>query len=237
MKIFPATAAALALIASSPSLAQHSKAFETSPTDPLAVHGADIMVGGYLDSLESLVDKDQAKAAALIQDLRAQWLRTALPDSLKSDLVASSEHLLQRLSEARFERADLDLLRLEVVDARVSFGLTSMTQAAASNKWDEEKLHSAVMDWLGTTSIFGDAPDPRGYRARLTASLELAMLQATGTVAASHSLTVEMLRLRLATAIRRYQLAFEQGHLTAADFDRLVRIAIIRVRRILEEKY
>ena len=237
MKLFPAAAAALALILSSPGLALTASTCDTIPSDPLAAHSADAMVSGYLDSLESLMDTDQTQAAALVKDLHAQCLRVKLPDSLKYDLAASSADLLRRMGEARVGSVDVELLRLEVVNARVSFGLKSMAKAAASNEWDDEEYHSAVMKWLGTTTIFNDAPDPSAYRARLTASLGLAMLQTTGTTAASQSLTVEMLRMRLAIAIRRYQLAYAQGQMTSVEFERLRRIAVIRVRRIIEEGF
>ncbi len=237
MKLIPASAAALALIASSFGLALPATAFETKSKDPLAIRHADIMVGGYLDSLESLMGTDPRKVTSLVQDLRAQCRRVALPASLKADLVASSEHLLQRMSEARLERADLDLLRLEVVNARISYGLESIAATAAANEWDEKKLHAAVMGWLGSTTIFKDAPDPRGYRAKLAAKVEFGMLQSTGTVAASRSLTVQMLRLRLAIALRRYELAYDRGNLTEAEFDRLQRMAIVRVRRIIKSDF
>lgn len=237
MKFFPATVAALALIASSHGLALPAGTLETTPTDPLAAHSADLMVSGYLDSLESLLGADPAKALALIEDLRAQCLRIDLPGSLKSDLIAASEGLLERLGGAHLEWADLELLRLEIVNARISHGLQSMTQAAERNEWSQEELHSAVMKWLAVTTIFNDAPAHHGHRARVTAALELAMLQATGTAAAGYGLTVEMLRLRLASALRRYQLAFERGHLTAVELDRLSRIAIIRMRRIVKANF
>lgn len=237
MKFIPASVAALALIASGAALSLPTPSSEGSSKAAFAVPSADLMVGGYLDSLESLVGADPSKAIAVAKELRAQCLRVAVSDSLKADLSASVGHLLARLGEAHFDRADIDLLRLEIVHASLSEGIDVLSKAAATQEWSEKELHAALMGWLGKTTLFREAPDSVAYRASVAASLELAMLQATGTVAASQSLTVEMLRMRLAIAIRRYQLAYERGNLTAVELDRLVRIAVIRVRRIVEENY
>ncbi|MEM8710941.1 MAG: hypothetical protein AAGG01_08320 [Planctomycetota bacterium] len=237
MNLITVTAAALALTLSSSGLAVPASTHSSLPTDPFIASSSHVMLGGYLSALEAQLDTDQSKLPGLVSGLHSAWKGAKLPVSLKADLAASAEHLLRRTQEARIEQVDLDLLRLEAVDARLFAGIASFEALASNGKWSPEKFHAAVMDWLGSTTIFADAPDPEARRVEVSSALELALLKADGTSDMSRSLSVEMLRMRLAIAIRRFEIALERGDLTPVEFDRMQRMAIIRVRRIIDENF
>ncbi|QDV04818.1 hypothetical protein Poly30_03120 [Planctomycetes bacterium Poly30] len=232
---------ALALLASHSGFALPARDSQNSHVDPLVKINADVMVEGYLDSLESLVETSkrgsQWRAFSLVSDLRSQWLRVKLTSELRSDLVASAESLLQRIEQGRIDVFDVELLRLEVVNARLSDGIASFVARARAEEWSEEVFESAVLRWLHGTEIFDDAPEPDSYRARVIAALEFSLLTSSGTEAAAGGLSVEMLRLRLAIAIRRFEIARNRGDITALEFSRMQRMAIIRVRRITEDNF
>lgn len=197
---------------------------------------ANALTGTYLDQVEALVERGVSPVATL-KHLKSHLGAAPMSKALRQDMLASIGYMLERSSTSHLTLLDSNMLRLELVDAQVQEAMAHFQVQAALRQWTPKQLYTSVMDWALNTSVFEDAPNAFGYRMHVAAALELSMLQSTGTTAMSTNLSIEMLRQRLYTAIRRLGESRERGDITQADYDRMREIAIGRCRMIILEKF
>lgn len=205
-------------------------AVQARPIATLA--GVDAITSTYLEQVESLISRRVSPASTLLH-LQKHLEDAPMSTALRSDMTRSVGYLAGQARTSHLTVADAQLLRLELVDARIQQGALELQSSAARLEWSPSQLYHAVMNWLLNTPVFNDAPDPQSYRLRMAAALELAMLQHTGTTAMGTGLTEELLRQRLATAIRRLDASLAQGTVTQTDYDRFKESAVARTRQII----
>jgi hypothetical protein len=209
----------------------------TSQTRPTATPvGADAITSTYLDQVESLIARRLSPASTLLH-LQKHLDDAPMSPALRNDMTRSVAYLAQQTNTSHLTVEDAQLLRLELVDARIQQGVLELQRNAIRLEWSPSQLYHAVMNWLLNTPVFNDAPSPQNYRLRTAAALELSMLQHTGTTAMGTGLTEELLRQRLATAIRRLDASLAQGTVTQTDYDRFKESAVARTRQIILQNF
>ncbi len=197
---------------------------------------ADAVTSMYLDQIEGLVARGASPAASL-SHLQKHLGSLSMASGLRSDMIRSINYLSDAVGASRVTVLDAQLLRKELVDARLHQATLEFQHQAKLREWSPVQLHRAVMEWVVSTSIFDDAPNPFRYRLHMAAALERSMLQSTGTTSMSKGLTIEVLRERLYTAIRRLDASRAEGFISQNDYDRFREIAVARARMIVLQKF
>ena len=197
---------------------------------------ANALTGTYLDRVEALVARGVSPVSTL-RHLKSHLGSAPLSKTLRRDMLTSIGFMLERAGTSHLTALDVHMLRLDLVDAQAQEAVAQFQVQAILQEWTPVQLYTAVMEWALNTSVFDDAPAHLDYRMQIAAALELSMLQSTGVTAMSTNLSIEMLRQRLVSAIRRLIAARKRGDINQSDYDRMRESAIVRCRMILLDKF
>lgn len=167
-----------------------------------------------------------------IRDLQDQI--AAMPDAaaLRARFASILGDLHDRAQAAYIHELEIAMLRREIVDARIDRALAVLQQRAEAAGWSPAEVRAVAMAWIARADVFVDAPDPEAYRARIMATMEVAMKRAAGVLDDVRELRIELLRLQLQSATSRLDAALASGEISEHEYEELIAANIRRVRAI-----